>query len=164
MRVRWADFRQSSGQAEPFLLRAGEAHGGNFINAKSRFNESQWLLSRPANPKMTVLSGSARGGSAAGAGARAPPRAADGRFIKAVYSNNGRFIKAAMAVLSTGSGQMARSLDLGCGWPISYCPVQAVYQRPSLAIFSKDLESKWPFYQGRPAAMADGRFIKASKP
>ena len=29
---------------------------------------------------------------------------------------------AAMAVLST-SGQMARSLDSGCGWPISYCPV-----------------------------------------
>ena len=79
---------------------------------------------------------------------------ANGHFIKAVHSNNGRFIKAAMAVLSTGSGQMARSLDLGCGWPISYCPVQAVYQRPSLAIFSKGWESKLPFYQGRPAAMA----------
>ena len=30
---------------------------------------------------------------------------------------------AAMAVLSTRSGQMARSLASGCGWPISYCPV-----------------------------------------
>ena len=30
---------------------------------------------------------------------------------------------AAMAVLSTRSGQMARSLNSGCGWPISYCPV-----------------------------------------
>ena len=104
---------------------------------------------------------------------------ANGRFIKAVYSNTGRFIKAAMAVLSTGSGQMARSLDLGCGWPISHCPVQAVYQRPILAIFSQGWESKWPFYQGRPAAMAmvsramavlsrpaspSGRFINQAKP
>ena len=38
---------------------------------------------------------------------------------------------APMAVLSTRSGQIARSLDLRCGWPISYCPAQAVYQRPS---------------------------------
>ena len=30
---------------------------------------------------------------------------------------------AAMAVLSTRSGQMPRSLASGCGWPISYCPV-----------------------------------------
>ena len=30
---------------------------------------------------------------------------------------------AAMAVLSTRSGQMARSLASGCGWPISCCPV-----------------------------------------
>ena len=37
---------------------------------------------------------------------------------------------AAMAVLSTRSGQMARSLASGCGWPISYCPVEGVYQRP----------------------------------
>ena len=29
----------------------------------------------------------------------------------------------AVAALSTRSGQMARSLDSGCGWPISYCPV-----------------------------------------
>ena len=28
-----------------------------------------------------------------------------------------------VAALSTRSGQMARSLDSGCGWPISYCPV-----------------------------------------
>ena len=32
---------------------------------------------------------------------------------------------------------MARSLDSGCGWPISYCPVQAVYQRPSRAILER---------------------------
>ena len=30
---------------------------------------------------------------------------------------------AAMAVLSTRSGQIARSLASGCGWPIAYCPV-----------------------------------------
>ena len=36
---------------------------------------------------------------------------------------------------------MARSLDLGCGWPISYFPVQAVYQRPSRAIFKKSWQS-----------------------
>ena len=30
---------------------------------------------------------------------------------------------AAMAVLSTRSGQVARSLNSGRGWPISYCPV-----------------------------------------
>ena len=30
---------------------------------------------------------------------------------------------AAMAVLSTRSGQVARSVNSGCGWPISYCPV-----------------------------------------
>ena len=44
---------------------------------------------------------------------------------------------AAMAVLSTRSGQVARSLYPGCGWPISYCLVQGVYQRPSRAIFIK---------------------------
>ena len=30
---------------------------------------------------------------------------------------------AAMAVLSTRNGEIARSLASGCGWPISYCPV-----------------------------------------
>ena len=44
---------------------------------------------------------------------------------------------------------MARSLDLGCGWPISYCPAQAVYQRPGRASFSKGWESEWPLYQGQ---------------
>ena len=53
---------------------------------------------------------------------------ADCRFIKA----NGHFVKAdaalsrlmaAMAALSTGSGRMVRCLDVGCGCPISYCPV-----------------------------------------
>ena len=68
-----------------------------------------------------------------------------------------------MAVLSTGSGHMARSLDLGCGWPISYCPVQAVYQRPGRASFSKGWESEWPLYQSRNGhgIKADGRFTKA---
>ena len=37
---------------------------------------------------------------------------------------------AAMDVLSFRSDYMARSLDFGCGLPISHCPVQAVYQRP----------------------------------
>ena len=37
---------------------------------------------------------------------------------------------AAMDVLSLRSGYMARSVDFGCGWPISHCPAQAVYQRP----------------------------------
>ena len=38
-----------------------------------------------------------------------------------------------MAVLSTRSEH--RFVDLGCGWPISYCPAQAGYQRPGRAIF-----------------------------
>ena len=46
------------------------------------------------------------------------------------------------AGLSPRSGRMARSLDLDCGWPISYCPVQAVYQRPSRAIFKKSWQSE----------------------
>ena len=46
---------------------------------------------------------------------------------------------AAMAVLSIRSVQMARSVDLGCGWSISYCPAQAVYQRP--------VSPQWPLYQ-----------------
>ena len=66
--------------------------------------------------------------------------------INSSFSNSGRFIKArpvaAMAVLSPRSGRMARSLDLRCGWPISYCPVQAVYQRPSRAIFVKSWQSE----------------------
>ena len=37
---------------------------------------------------------------------------------------------------------MARSLDLSCGWPISFCPVQAVYQRPNRAIFRKSWQSE----------------------
>ena len=137
-------------------------------------------------------------------------------------SLSGRSV-AVMAVL-------ARSPDLGYKWLISYCPVQAVYQRPCRAIFIKARgrfikgsgglarsprfglriadfilsrrrslstarpshfyqmlakrvaalskpASRWPFYQGRPAAMAvlskpmavssrlrmpDGRFIKAN--
>ena len=40
------------------------------------------------------------------------------------------------------AGQIARSLDLGCGLPISYCPVQAVYQRPSRAIFRNSWQSE----------------------
>ena len=66
---------------------------------------------------------------------------------------------AAMAVLSPRSGRMARSLDSGCGLPISYCPVQAVYQRPGQAIFRKSWRSEcslyqtsqpqWPLYQGQ---------------
>ena len=79
-----------------------------------------------------------------------------GRFIKAGQphwpfyqrrcSNSGRFMKArpvaAMAGVSPRSGHMARSLDLDCGWPISYCPVQAVYRRPSRAIFRKSWQSE----------------------
>ena len=64
----------------------------------------------------------------------------------ASLNNSGRFIKArpvaAMAGLSPRSGRVARSLDLDCGWPISYCPVQAVYQRPSRAIFRKSRQSE----------------------
>ena len=71
------------------------------------------------------------------------------------FSNSGRFIKArpvaAMAGLSPRSGRIARSLDLDCGWPISYCPVQAVYQRPSRAIFKKSWQNERPLYQtGQP--------------
>ena len=66
--------------------------------------------------------------------------------LNSSFSNSGRFIKArpvaAMASLSPRSGRVARSLNLNCGWPISYCPVQAVYQRPSQAIFRKSSQSE----------------------
>ena len=78
--------------------------------------------------------------------------------INSSFSNSGR---AAMAVLSPRSGRMARSLDLGCGWPISYCPAQAVYQRPSRAIFERAGEASGRFI--RPASRS-GRFIKAGQP
>ena len=65
--------------------------------------------------------------------------------LNSSFSNSCRFIKArpvaAMAGLSPRSGRVARSLDLDCGWPISYCLVQAVYQRPSQAIFRKSWQS-----------------------
>ena len=68
--------------------------------------------------------------------------------------HSGRVIKArpvaAMAVLSLRSGHVARS-------PISYCavsPAQAVYQRPSRAIFRKGWQSERQLYQGPPAAVA----------
>ena len=61
--------------------------------------------------------------------------------LNSSFSNSGRFIKArpvaAMAGLSPRSGRVARSLDLDCGWPISYCLVQAVYQRPSRAFLER---------------------------
>ena len=38
--------------------------------------------------------------------------------------------------------------------PISYCPAQAVYQRPSRAIFRKGWQSELQLYQGPPAAVA----------
>ena len=77
------------------------------------------------------------------------------------FINNGRFIK----VEDQASGRNCRFinqkrakwpdlLDSGCGWPISYCPVKGVYQRPSRAIFIKGWQSDWPFYEGRPAAVA----------
>ena len=54
-----------------------------------------------------------------------------GRFI-----NNGRFLK----IEDRANGRTGRFINqkrangmLGCGWPISYCPAQAVYQRPSRA-------------------------------
>ena len=53
---------------------------------------------------------------------------------------------AAMAVLSIRSVQMARSVDLGCGWSISYYPAQAVYQRQGRAFLERA--------GNRPAAMA----------
>ena len=61
---------------------------------------------------------------------------------------------AAMAVLSTRNGLMARSLASGCGWPRPYCPVYGVYQRPGRAIFRKGWQSEWQFYQSPPAAVA----------
>ena len=65
-------------------------------------------------------------------------RPAYGRFV-----NNGRFFQledqavAVLAVSSIRSAQMARSVNLGCGWSISYCPAQAVYQRPSQAFLER---------------------------
>ena len=55
----------------------------------------------------------------------------------AVFSRLRRRPVAAMAVLSMRSVQMARSVDLGCGWSISYCPAQAVYQRPGRAFLER---------------------------
>ena len=80
--------------------------------------------------------------------------------LNSSFSNSGRFIKArpeaAMAGLSPRSGRVARSLDLDCGWPISYCLVQAVYQRPSRAIFRKSWQSD------RTASKASKASYKAS--
>ena len=64
-------------------------------------------------------------------------------------SRSGRLSKpmaVAMAVLSIRSVQMARSVDLGCGWSISYYPAQAVYQRQGRAFLERA--------GNRPAAMA----------
>ena len=50
--------------------------------------------------------------------------------------------------------------DLGCGWPISYCPAQAVYQRPNGRFIKAGqpqwpwCQSRWAFYQGRQAPVA----------
>ena len=66
---------------------------------------------------------------------------------------------AALAVLSIRSVQMARSVDLGCGWSISYCPAQAVYQRPGRAFLERAGKASGRFI--RPASR-NGRFIKAS--
>ena len=77
-------------------------------------------------------------------------------------SRSGHGVKADSRFTKAGIGHMARSLDLGCGWPISYCPVQAVYQQPGRAIFSKGWESEWPLYQSRSGdgIKADGRFYQ----
>ena len=64
------------------------------------------------------------------------------RFIK-----NGRFIKAEdQAAAMAGKQPKCRSLDSGCGWPISYCPAQAVSQphkglakRMAAAVLSKPM-------------------------
>ena len=88
---------------------------------------------------------------------------ADGSFIKAgqpvaVLSTMAAFSRlwtrpvAAMAVLSIRS---AGSVDLGCGWSISYCPAQAVYQRPGRAFLERagghfiKPQPQWPLYQSQ---------------
>ena len=56
-------------------------------------------------------------------------------------------------------------LSTGCGWPIAYCPAQAVSQRQGRSMRIKGwqsewppagrsafYQSRWPFYQGRPAS------------
>ena len=60
---------------------------------------------------------------------------------------------AAMAVFSIRSVQMARSVDLGCGWSISYYPAQAVYQRPGRAFLERAGKAVAAL-SDRPAAMA----------
>ena len=104
---------------------------------------------------------------------------ANGNFIKrpapmAIFINNCQFIKAngkmaAMAVLSTGSGHMARSLDLSCRWPISYGPRKELISGQAGPFCTKGWQSRWPFGQGRPAPIAvvskpANRFIKAGQP
>ena len=83
-----------SGQAEQFFRKAGKANG-NFIKAR----QPQWPFYESRWPFYQVLS-----------------------TMAAVSRSRTRPV-AAMAVLSTRSGQMTKSLASGCGWPISYCPV-----------------------------------------
>ena len=58
-----------------------------------------------------------------------------------------------MAVLSIRS---AGSVDFGCGWSISYCPAQAVYQRAGRAFLERAGKASGRFI--RPASR-NGRFI-----
>ena len=89
---------------------------------------------------------------------------------------------AAMAVLSTGSGQMTRSLEFSCSWPISYCPKQfingqakpflqglriqsmAVLSRPANfnGRFTKAGKPQWPFYQQLPLYQGEARSLEFS--
>ena len=55
-------------------------------------------------------------------------------------------------------------LDLGCGLPISYCPAQAVCQRPSRAIFFTECHSIKAIGRSGRFIKGNGRFIKAGQP
>ena len=201
---RVADFRQSytqksSGQAEPFLFRVGEANG-NFIKANSRLTKAIGCYQGRPTPKclfykqLPVRRG---GGPAAGGGARAPPRAANPMAVlssaMAALSRPtaalSRPYKATMAALSRLSGRNGRFINrkwpngqiFGFGLRMADCPVQAVYQRPGRAFFSKGWESERPLIKAavamvskpiavlpRPASPSGrffntGRFIKAGQ-
>ena len=116
-----------SGQAEPFLSRAGKAIC-RFIKAGQpqwAFYQRRWPFYQGRPASIAVLA----------------TVAALSRPGTPVYHQE---------------AAAWPDLDKACGWPISYCLVQAVYQRPSRAIFRKSWQSD------RTASKASKASYKAS--
>ena len=107
-----------SGQAEPFLSRAGKAIC-RFIKAGQpqwAFYQRRWPFYQGRPASIAVLA------------------------TVAALSRPGQWPQWPV-YHQEAAAWPDRSLDLDCGWPISYCLVQAVYQRPSRAIFRKSWQS-----------------------